>query len=272
VEIAFVVTYVSFWALMTSSVSAVTTTFVNILFFIYFPLYNACVFSDPGIISAGSEPGEGGGGQARGYQAVGSENEALDLEDGAQPAVDPEAPSRDGVAHGVVCETCHVIRPLRAKHCKVCGRCVETMDHHCIFTGNCVGAGNRLLFVAMVYSALASHLLICHCVVMASGGYPAVFSGSLDKHPYFGALLAFHSLCSLFMLALVVFHTYSISVNITTNEFWNWQRYRHFHGGTQFGIPVFKNPFDKGVKINWQEFLSSQCARCPPRLGRSHFS
>lgn len=38
----------------------------------------------------------------------------------------------------------------RAHHCRVCGRCVDRMDHHCPFIGNCVGSGNLKLFVSFL--------------------------------------------------------------------------------------------------------------------------
>jgi len=37
--------------------------------------------------------------------------------------------------------------------------------------GNCVGNGNRFLFYVMIISAVASHLLILHCIVIGMGGY-----------------------------------------------------------------------------------------------------
>lgn len=37
------------------------------------------------------------------------------------------------------CDKCKITRPLRAHHCKECNKCVLMMDHHCIFTSNCVG-------------------------------------------------------------------------------------------------------------------------------------
>lgn len=37
------------------------------------------------------------------------------------------------------CDKCKITRPPRAHHCKECNKCVLMMDHHCIFTSNCVG-------------------------------------------------------------------------------------------------------------------------------------
>ena len=41
-----------------------------------------------------------------------------------------------------------------ADHCKLCGVCVEGMDHHCPFVGTCIGRRNYAKFFAMVPSAL----------------------------------------------------------------------------------------------------------------------
>lgn len=42
-----------------------------------------------------------------------------------------------------LCHTCRLLRPRRAKHCRICQRCVDSMDHHCNFLHNCVGPKNR---------------------------------------------------------------------------------------------------------------------------------
>merc|ERR1712008_441512 len=45
------------------------------------------------------------------------------------------------------CKVCRVYQPLRTKHCRDCGRCVRTHDHHCPWVGSCVGENNRMIFL-----------------------------------------------------------------------------------------------------------------------------
>jgi hypothetical protein len=44
------------------------------------------------------------------------------------------------------CTVCLIEQPLRAKHCKECGKCVALHDHHCPWLGICVGEKNRFYF------------------------------------------------------------------------------------------------------------------------------
>lgn len=44
-------------------------------------------------------------------------------------------------------ETCQALKIEGVHHCSACNKCVYLMDHHCIWTGNCVGKGTFKFFV-----------------------------------------------------------------------------------------------------------------------------
>ena len=69
---------------------------------------------------------------------------------------------------GIECQTCHLLKPPRSKHCSICKGCIGKLDHHCIFINNCVGVGNHHWFILLLLStavltsyggALGLHLL-----------------------------------------------------------------------------------------------------------------
>jgi DHHC palmitoyltransferase len=59
---------------------------------------------------------------------------------------------------GRFCFACKIVRPVRAKHCSICHRCVSRMDHHCPWIDNCVGAQNHLFFLLMTFAELIDTL------------------------------------------------------------------------------------------------------------------
>lgn len=72
---------------------------------------------------------------------------------------------RDGTTPSAVCTTCLLVKPMRASHCAVTGRCIARMDHYCAWTGCPVGAGNHRLFLAFV-AAMCLHLSTCACACL----------------------------------------------------------------------------------------------------------
>lgn len=58
-----------------------------------------------------------------------------------------------------LCNKCESYRPLRAHHCRICNRCINKMDHHCPWIGNCVGQDNQRSFVQFLVYLLLTSLL-----------------------------------------------------------------------------------------------------------------
>lgn len=49
------------------------------------------------------------------------------------------------------CSVCHQHRPPRSYHCALCDCCVLKRNHHCHFTGVCIGLGNQRNFVLFLF-------------------------------------------------------------------------------------------------------------------------
>mmetsp|Transcript_15502 Transcript_15502/g.14852 ORF Transcript_15502/g.14852 Transcript_15502/m.14852 type:complete len:298 (+) Transcript_15502:209-1102(+) len=54
--------------------------------------------------------------------------------------------------HWTYCDHCESFRPPGTVHCSTCQVCVAGYDHHCPWTGKCVGHGNILYFKIFVIS------------------------------------------------------------------------------------------------------------------------
>ena len=58
----------------------------------------------------------------------------------------------------VPCQICKLDRPDNASHCYECGVCVLDLDHHCPWTGKCIGKRNLKFFYVFLFT-LTAYLL-----------------------------------------------------------------------------------------------------------------
>nr|GLL20374.1 protein S-acyltransferase 24-like [Ipomoea trifida]GMC58583.1 protein S-acyltransferase 24 [Ipomoea batatas] len=157
-----------------------------------------------------------------------------------------------------LCSTCKIVRPLRAKHCSTCDRCVEQFDHHCPWVSNCIGKKNKWdFFLFLVLEVLA--MLITGGVtltrVLTDPLAPSSFGAWLNHAgtQHIGAIIFLLADFFLFsgVTVLTVTQASQISRNITTNEMANALRYNYLRGpGGRF-----RNPYDHGCKKNCSDFL-----------------
>ncbi|DBA05283.1 TPA: hypothetical protein N0F65_007445 [Lagenidium giganteum] len=147
----------------------------------------------------------------------------------------------DFIMERPLCHTCHIQRPLRSKHCRVCKTCIHMFDHHCPFIDNCVGRDNYVYFVGFAGS-LALDALVMEYVLYT---YSSRFG-------IYAAVVLYMVFCFVLVVStgyLFGLHVFLTARNLTTNELMNSHRYQHMRGADG----RYRNPFDQGIVRNFTE-------------------
>jgi hypothetical protein len=115
------------------------------------------------------------------------------------------------------CPTCLCVRTARSSHCRICDRCVPRLDHHCVWLGKCVGAGNHGRFLL----AAATAAVACGTCAGACAHAAALALGSAKS----AGVAATAIICGITVLPvlaavcyLLYYHWWLLSEGFTTRE------------------------------------------------------
>eukprot|EP00996_Jenningsia_fusiforme_P001331 NODE_2219_length_1260_cov_15.448390_g2020_i0.p1 GENE.NODE_2219_length_1260_cov_15.448390_g2020_i0~~NODE_2219_length_1260_cov_15.448390_g2020_i0.p1 ORF type:complete len:308 (-),score=34.56 NODE_2219_length_1260_cov_15.448390_g2020_i0:233-1156(-) len=149
------------------------------------------------------------------------------------------------------CTECNVHVPVRAKHCRHCGRCIARFDHHCMWINGCVGMHNQALFWWFLVTLFAlnswANALLWESIRI---DWRASLEANVLRN-----LLCWISLSitvpSWFMIGMLTVCQSVLAVtNQTQHEFMKSRRLWYMEG-TGMGDP---SPFDEGVRANLRSF------------------
>ncbi|PKA55643.1 putative S-acyltransferase [Apostasia shenzhenica] len=147
------------------------------------------------------------------------------------------------------CLYCNVIQPPRSKHCHDCDKCVLQFDHHCIWLGTCIGKGNHCRFWWYIFAEtiLCTWTSVLYVTLLRSNVMNAWWKVMIGVMLLIGLFM-----CFIFLLLLLLFHSFLVLTNQTTYELVRRRRILYLRG-----IPERVRPFSKGICRNVYYFCCS---------------
>lgn len=135
------------------------------------------------------------------------------------------------------CLTCRLYKPDRSHHCRMCGRCVMRMDHHCPWVSNCIGWANYKFFMLMLFYALTALAII---IVAMLPRFIRIFRPVI----HWGYFIR---------MDIPIFFAYSISVMLfpSVGSFFMFHMYLVFNAMTTIELKEKKNSLSEEVHYRY---------------------
>ncbi|XP_062983788.1 palmitoyltransferase ZDHHC23 [Elgaria multicarinata webbii] len=161
------------------------------------------------------------------------------------------------------CAKCHLVRPPRAGHCRICGRCVKRLDHHCVWINSCVGEQNHQAFVLALSLFLLTSVygisLTLDTICKGKSTIKALFYCPGVYGDYSSALsftcVWYCAIVTSGMGYILLIQLFNISYNVTERE--ARIALRENTGRTMlWGMVVDTGRYNRGLLRNWIQFLT----------------
>lgn len=124
--------------------------------------------------------------------------------------------------------SCGIIPPNRSTYCSDCNNCIERLDHHCPWIGNCAGKRNYLFFFVFLFL----FNILCILFIIFSIAHIIInlkdYKNNKDKNNYVSKsfcetiislyLIIYCFIIMCFIVSLLIYHLKLIINNITTKE------------------------------------------------------
>lgn len=161
------------------------------------------------------------------------------------------------------CVKCQLVRPARAGHCRLCGRCVRRLDHHCVWINSCVGEQNHQAFILALFffmlTSLYGIMLTLDTICRGRTPFTALFYCPGAYSDYSSALsftcVWYCAIVTAGMGYILLIQLLNISYNVTEREA---RLALRDNAGRRLlgGLVIDTGQYNRGFLCNWGHFLS----------------